>query len=51
MPKELDQTLNLNVSLLAERDFAEAYAFALRHIGSEIELEPTLIEANGDAAD
>jgi|SRR6516165_7126334 hypothetical protein len=47
LPKELDQTLSLNVSLLEAKDFAECYAFALKHIGSEIEIdEPAMIETD-----
>jgi hypothetical protein len=36
LPKQFDETLNLNVSMLAEvTDFVEAYRFALRQIGSD----------------
>lgn len=50
LPRQLDETLNLNLSVIAEaKSFDEAFRFALRHIGSEIETdEPELIEANGD---
>ena len=55
LPRELDQTLHvdMNLSVIAEaRSFDEAFRFALRHIGSEIEVarEPELIEAD-DAAE
>ena len=49
MPKEVNAELNMNVSLFAQiQDFNEAYAFALRHIGAEIEAErePELIESS-----
>jgi hypothetical protein len=51
LPKQVDETLSLNVSLIAERDYAECFAFCLKHIGSEIEFEPELIEADGDTPD
>jgi hypothetical protein len=36
LPRQFDETLNLNVSMLAEvSDFVEAYRFALHHIGSD----------------
>ena len=36
LPRQFDETLNLNVSMLAEvTDFVEAYRFALRQIGSD----------------
>lgn len=51
LPRQLDETLNLNLSVIAEaKTFDEAFRFALKHIGSEIEAnEPKLIEAGGDA--
>jgi hypothetical protein len=46
LPKQFDETLNLNVSVLAEiKDFTEAYRYALRHIGSDKAKAPKLIEA------
>src|SRR5262249_25988860 len=43
LPQQFDETVNLNVSVLAEiKDFTEAYRYALRNIGSD-----KLIEANG----
>ncbi len=54
LPKEIDidQALTVNLKLLAERDFGEAFAFALKTIGSEIEVEhQELIELNGNATD
>jgi hypothetical protein len=47
LPRQLDQTMSMNVSLFAEiEDFNEKYRFALAHIGAEIEHkpEPKLIE-------
>jgi hypothetical protein len=39
LPREIDSTLNMNVSLLAEiHDFNEAYTYALKHIGAETKL-------------
>jgi hypothetical protein len=44
LPRELDTTLNMNVSLFAEiENFNEAFEFALRHIGANM---PPLIDAN-----
>jgi uncharacterized protein DUF5681 len=49
LPKELDQTLNVNVDLFAEcRDFAAAFRLARGYIGAEIEAEPLLIEAESN---
>ncbi len=38
LPREvdIDQALTVNVKMLAERNFAEAYAFALQTIGSQL---------------
>jgi hypothetical protein len=47
LPREIDATMAVNVNLFAEiENFNEAYRYALRHIGSEIEHkpEPKLIE-------
>jgi hypothetical protein len=48
LPKEIDidQALTVNLKVLAERDFGQAFAFALKHIGSE---RQELIEANDSA--
>jgi hypothetical protein len=48
LPKEIDidQALTVNLKVLAERDFGQAFAFALKHIGSE---RQELIEVNGNA--
>jgi hypothetical protein len=36
LPQQVDETLNLNVSVLAEiKDFVEAYRYALHTIGSD----------------
>jgi hypothetical protein len=55
LPRQLDQTLSMNVSLFTEiENFNEAYSFALKHIGATIEHEPEpeLIEAsNGNGTD
>jgi hypothetical protein len=54
MPREIDidQALTVNLSVLAQQDFGQAFAFALKHIGSEIEIEhQDLIELNGHASD
>jgi hypothetical protein len=51
LPREIDSMLNMNVSLFSQiEDFNQAYSFALKHIGAEIEAEaePELIEANGN---
>jgi hypothetical protein len=52
MPKEIDidQALHVSVDILAQRDFAQAFAFALKHIGSEIK-QPELIEYSDNAID
>jgi hypothetical protein len=43
LPRELDTTLNMNVSLFAEaRSFAEAFRMARDYIGAD---EPALIES------
>jgi hypothetical protein len=58
LPKQLDQSLNLNVSVLAQiqeiEDFNAAYVFALKHVGAQIEAdaEPEMLEAsNGHGAE
>jgi len=51
LPRELHAELDMNLSVIAEaRSYNEAYRFALRHIGSEIEPEdePPLIEGGTD---
>jgi hypothetical protein len=53
LPKEIDSTLSMNVSVLAEihemRNFSDAYSYALRHIGAIEHKAPKLIESgNGN---
>jgi hypothetical protein len=46
LPQQFDETLNLNVSVLAEiKDFTEAYRYALGIIGSN--KSPKLINGHG----
>jgi hypothetical protein len=48
LPREIDSTLSMNVSLFAEiENFNEAFEFALRHIGANM---PPLLDAT-DAAE